>query len=148
MILGLCDTSYISLARQTLPGSQKIRCGLKSEDQVCHDGRRFFVFSGSWQTGRRSCPGAARSSQRALGDLGRRRKSPGEVTEERSRRSEKREEKPRNGRREEEEPEEERGGEGGTGRKEREERKGGQEGHRRNTVRNEGREMLYEFLRR
>ncbi len=113
MILGLCDTSYISLARQTLPESQKIRYGLKSEDQVCQDGRRFFIFSGSWQTGCRSCPGAARSSQRALEDLGRRRNSPGEVTEERSMRSEEREEKPRKARGEEEEPQEETGEEGG-----------------------------------
>ena len=48
MIFCLCDTSYISLARQTLPKSQKIRCGFKSGVQVDRDGRRFCDFLWSW----------------------------------------------------------------------------------------------------
>ncbi len=100
---------------------------------------RFFLGRGKLVAGAaQEQPEADRSSQRALGELRRRRKSPGEVTEERSRRSEEREQELRKGSREEEEPEGEREAEEGRGRQD----------DRRNAARNEGREMLYEFPRR
>ena len=49
-ISSVCDTSYISLARQTLPESQKIRCGLNLGRQVRHDEGHFWVFFLGQQT--------------------------------------------------------------------------------------------------
>ena len=75
-IPSLGHTSCIALARQTLPESQKIRCGLNLVGQVCHEGRHFHDFPWFQQTGHRSSPRAARSSPRALRELKQPRRSP------------------------------------------------------------------------
>ena len=76
MILGVCDSYYISLACKTLPESQKIRCGLNLSGQVGHVGRHFRVSPWFQQTGHRSSPQAARSSQTALREPKQPRRSP------------------------------------------------------------------------
>ena len=76
MILGVCDSYYISLACQTLPESQKIRCGLNLWVQVCHGKRHFHDSPWFQQTGHRSSPQAARSSPRALREPKQPRRSP------------------------------------------------------------------------
>ena len=76
MILCLGHTSYIALARQTHPESQKIRCGFNLSRQVCHEGRHFHDSPGFQQTGHRSSPEAASSSPRALREPKQPRRSP------------------------------------------------------------------------
>ena len=76
MIFGVCDSYYISLACQTLPESQKIRCGLNLWTQVCHDRRHFHGCPWFQQIRSRSGPEAARSSQRALREPQQPRRSP------------------------------------------------------------------------
>ena len=81
MISSLGHTSYIALACQTLPESQKIRCGLNLVGQVCHDRRHFHGCPWFQQARPRSGPGAASSSQRALREPKQPRRSPGEAQE-------------------------------------------------------------------
>ena len=47
MILGVCDSYYISLACQTLPESQKIRCGFNLMVQVVMKSVIFMILLGS-----------------------------------------------------------------------------------------------------
>ncbi len=65
MIFGVCDTSYISLARQTLPESQKIRCGFNLSDQVGQVDVIFLLFLGSSKL----APGAAQKQPGAAREL-------------------------------------------------------------------------------
>jgi len=77
-ILGVCDSYYISLARQTLPECQKIRCGFNLMDQVGQVDVIFMVFLGFSKLD----PGAAQKQPGAARELWESSGSPGEAQEE------------------------------------------------------------------